>query len=123
MNIRNPRLVARLARAARKPAPLQLIGYGLDAIILTTRRYGENWLERLLHPTGWKSQSVPFQPTAEQRLARYHDALYWNCPPDHSARALRGEVLQMRLKQPRPTDAPVVFLDNYRGLYPRTRGH
>lgn len=111
--IHNKHLVQRLARPQRAPE-LRLLGEGDDAIIQCTRRYGENWLQRLMYPMGWESHALPIQPTPKQRLARYYTALCSRCPPDHGQRAYRGELLQVAWANTRPGSGRVVPIESFR---------
>lgn len=94
--IRNPFLLQRLARVPGEA--LQLIGHGVDAIVLFATR----------------------QPTKDQRLGRYQRALSVRSTKDHAARVYRGELLQRAWRAAVGGAGQVVPIESLRAARRRT---
>lgn len=78
----------------KPPAPLRLLGDGLDAIIQHTVRPTEGWLRNVV--AGTNDPSLPWEPTPEERLKRYHVAVGLHPLPDRDfaeRRAMLGELI------------------------------
>lgn len=87
----SPELWLRLHQRARAAlrSELRLLGEGVDAIIQHTRRRPFGVLEGTFYPAGFDDRRLPIQPTAQQRLDRYHTAM---------ALFDRGSVLELEIR-------------------------
>ena len=107
------------------PAPLYLLGNGLDAIIQHTRvRGGRDFLDFLIAPRG-REVKDPLAPTDSDRRMRYHDALHWHARPDHNRREAIGVMALAGLRRHWGCDAApqnVIQLSTRRGIRHATKG-